>query len=113
MLIVEWYFSSYSNSATPNEKRVKKSSVAVDQPGQPDKVLVDTIQEDAEEEEEGGWPFFEFSEILCNELFSIAWETRHGAATLLREVIKQTGMSAGVVSPSDVCIIHRTFMSRV
>lgn len=47
-------------------------------------------------------------EILCTELFSVCWETRHGAATLLREIIKHCGWSAGVVSPDNV----RVYSSR-
>lgn len=44
----------------------------------------------------------EFSEILSNELFNSAWEVRHGAATLIREIVKRCGGSAGITSPDEV-----------
>jgi TATA-binding protein-associated factor len=42
------------------------------------------------------WPFESFSEMLMNDLFHSSWETRHGAATGLREVIKYHGNTAGI-----------------
>ena len=44
----------------------------------------------------------ELSEILCNELFNAAWEVRHGSATLIREIIKECGKVAGVISADKV-----------
>lgn len=42
--------------------------------------------------------------MLCNELFSKVWEVRHGAATLLREIVKQCGYGAGVLNPESVSV---------
>ncbi|XP_067936864.1 TATA-binding protein-associated factor 172-like [Watersipora subatra] len=78
-------------------KKLKTMNVAVEQPGQTEKILLDTVAEEAVEEDTS-WPFLEFSEILCNELFSPVWEVRHGAATLIRGLVNQCGYSAGVVS---------------
>ena len=41
------------------------------------------------------WPFESFCVELCSDLFSPAWETRHGASSALREIIKLHGSSAG------------------
>ena len=41
------------------------------------------------------WPFDCFCELLMADLFHTAWETRTGAATALREVIKLHGRGAG------------------
>lgn len=57
-----------------------------------------------QEEDDDGWPFLDICEVLCNELFSKVWEIRHGAATLLRQIVKQCGYSAGVVNPDSVSI---------
>ena len=42
-----WSFCSTSINA-PADKKVKTTNVAVDQPGQPDKILLDTVTEDVE-----------------------------------------------------------------
>ncbi|XP_059483347.1 TATA-binding protein-associated factor 172-like isoform X1 [Neocloeon triangulifer] len=47
------------------------------------------------EEHATGWPFEEFCAQLGQDLFSSAWEVRHGAATALREVLKVHGAGAG------------------
>ncbi|XP_052070007.1 TATA-binding protein-associated factor 172-like [Mytilus californianus] len=54
-------------------------------------------------EEVEEWPFESFSEMLMNDLFHSSWETRHGAATGLRDVIKYHGNTAGmsVDTPQD------------
>lgn len=41
------------------------------------------------------WPLEAFVEALCQDLFSAAWEVRHGAATALREVIRLHGRGGG------------------
>nr|CAD7594396.1 unnamed protein product [Timema genevievae] len=41
------------------------------------------------------WPFESFCDRLCQDLFSLSWEVRHGAATALREVIRLHGAGAG------------------
>ncbi|XP_056018084.1 TATA-binding protein-associated factor 172-like [Ostrea edulis] len=56
--------------------------------------LVMEASVDIEEDEE--WYFESFCELLMNDLFNSSWETRHGAATGLREVIHIHGDSAGL-----------------
>ena len=41
------------------------------------------------------WPFDFFCDALMNDLFNSSWETRHGAAIGLREVINTHGTEAG------------------
>ena len=50
------------------------------------------------------WPFAAFCEQLMNELFSAAWEKRHGAGLGLREVVLCHGGGAGlsVTTPSNM-----------
>lgn len=47
------------------------------------------------------WPLDWFAGELMNDLFSPCWETRHGAATGLREVVKLQGRCAGRVATAD------------
>lgn len=50
----------------------------------------------SEEEEEGSqWPFQRVSEYLAIELFDQTWETRHGAAMGIREILRVHGAGAG------------------
>ena len=44
------------------------------------------------------WPLEWFADELMNDLFSPCWETRHGAATGLREIVKLQGRCAGRVA---------------
>ncbi|KAL4240937.1 btaf1 RNA polymerase II [Mactra antiquata] len=53
----------------------------------------DSVATDIIEEED--WPFDYFCECLMSDLFHSQWETRHGAATGLREVVKLHGRGAG------------------
>lgn len=41
------------------------------------------------------WPLENFCDSLTQDLFSTSWETRHGAATALREVVRICGKGAG------------------
>ncbi|XP_050390117.1 TATA-binding protein-associated factor 172 [Patella vulgata] len=68
-----------------------------------DKTLIDTGDNTLNLEEMDEWPFETFCEVLMNDLFNSSWEIRHGAATGLREVIKQHGRGASKSSdtPSD------------
>lgn len=43
----------------------------------------------------GDWPLEWFCDQLSQDLFSSSWETRHGAATALREVLSVHGKGAG------------------
>jgi TATA-binding protein-associated factor len=52
----------------------------------------------AEEETDGGeWPYDRLCEFLMVDLFDPQWETRHGAAMGLREIIRAHGAGAGRV----------------
>ncbi|KAJ8949069.1 hypothetical protein NQ318_016971 [Aromia moschata] len=54
-----------------------------------------TIQYDLEAGDAGDWPLEWFCDQLSQDLFSSSWETRHGAATALREVLSVHGSGAG------------------
>ncbi|XP_023219948.1 TATA-binding protein-associated factor 172-like, partial [Centruroides sculpturatus] len=49
------------------------------------------------------WPFQSFCDELTQDLFSLSWEIRHGAATALREIVRIHGKGAGKTTdtPSD------------
>jgi TATA-binding protein-associated factor len=47
------------------------------------------------------WPLEWFADELMTDLFSPCWETRHGAATGLREIVKLQGRCAGRVATAD------------
>lgn len=47
------------------------------------------------------WPLEWFADELMTDLFSLCWETRHGAATGLREIVKLQGRCAGRVATAD------------
>ncbi|XP_069123766.1 TATA-binding protein-associated factor 172-like [Argopecten irradians] len=66
-------------------------------------VMESSIDNTLNMEEVEEWPFETFCELLMNDLFQSTWESRHGAATGLREVVKLHGQSAGmsVDTPSD------------
>ena len=57
------------------------------------------------------WPFDFFCDLLVGDLFSSAWETRHGAASGLREVIKLHGRGAGksMDTPADQVKIYMSY----
>lgn len=50
---------------------------------------------DLEAGDAGDWPLEWFCDLLSQDLFSSNWETRHGAATALREVLSVHGFGAG------------------
>lgn len=51
-----------------------------------------------DEEEDGGeWPYERLCDFLMVDLFDPQWETRHGAAMGLREIIRVHGAGAGLV----------------
>ena len=47
----------------------------------------------------GSWPFQALCDSLCADLLSPRWESRHGAATALREVLRTHASSAAVQAP--------------
>ncbi|KAH7943366.1 hypothetical protein HPB52_007279 [Rhipicephalus sanguineus] len=52
------------------------------------------------------WPLEAFVVALCQDLFSAAWEVRHGAATALREVIRLHGRGGGRCSSTPAGQAH-------
>lgn len=65
-------------------------------------------------DEQEDWPFDFFCDLLVGDLFSSAWETRHGAASGLREVIKLHGRGAGksMDTPADqMAVVNQIFLS--
>ena len=49
----------------------------------------------------GGWPFQAVADHLVVDCLNPAWETRHGAALALREILSCQAASAAVVAPVD------------
>ncbi|KAM7432717.1 btaf1 RNA polymerase II [Porites harrisoni] len=87
----------------PASKKRKTASVIVDQPAESDKMVVDQVTDvSATFEESTEWPFENFCQELCQDLFHQSWEVRHGAATGLREIIKVHGQGAGKTLDSSV-----------
>ncbi|EFA08205.1 TATA-binding protein-associated factor 172-like Protein [Tribolium castaneum] len=75
-----------SNGDEPEKKRIKievkdESNSSMDVP----EIDLDS----------GDWPLEWFCDSLSQDLFSSSWETRHGAATALREIITVHGRGAG------------------
>ena len=53
------------------------------------------------------WPLEDFSSRLSGDLFCSSWETRHGAATALREIVSHHGHCAAKAlnqTKEEVCI---------
>lgn len=50
---------------------------------------------DLEAGDAGDWPLEWFCDQLSQDLFSTNWETRHGAATAIREILTVHGSGAG------------------
>lgn len=48
---------------------------------------------------QGAWPFGAMCEQACLDVLAPDWETRHGAAVALREVLRSHAASAGVNMP--------------
>ncbi|KAL4933672.1 DNA-binding ATPase [Aspergillus undulatus] len=59
----------------------------------PDKSIIQP--EIAEDTDNIAWPYERMCEFLMVDLFDYSWETRHGAAMALREVIRVQGAGAG------------------
>ncbi len=47
----------------------------------------------------GAWPFQALCDSLCTHLLSPRWESRHGAALVIREVLRSHACSAAVQAP--------------
>ncbi|KAL9957258.1 hypothetical protein ACROYT_G038872 [Oculina patagonica] len=101
----------------PVSKKRKTASVIVDQPAESDKMVVDHVTDvSATFEESTEWPFENFCQELCQDLFHQSWEVRHGAATGLREIIKVHGQGAGKTldtSVDDLQIQNRKWLENM
>ncbi|GAB6025941.1 btaf1 RNA polymerase II, B-TFIID transcription factor-associated, 170kDa [Chamberlinius hualienensis] len=85
-----------TNGIDIDEPEFKKVKTMDDQRHQEDASAAESINESSQlYEESGEWPFESLCDQLCHDLFTPAWETRHGAATALREVIRIHGSGAG------------------
>ncbi|KAJ2754387.1 TATA-binding protein-associated factor mot1 [Coemansia pectinata] len=86
------------------ESGVVMSQTAVDVTEQPGggAIVVEAKKADSRETlfaiSSGRWAFEAVVEILCIDLFSPSWESRHGAAMALREIFRSHGFGAGRVS---------------
>ncbi|XP_052235352.1 TATA-binding protein-associated factor 172-like isoform X2 [Dreissena polymorpha] len=86
----------------PPHKKLKTENGAVELPASTEPL------------EQEDWPFDWFCEQLMTDLFSGAWETRHGAATGLREVVRNHGQGAGksIDTPVDqMSMVNQLWLS--
>lgn len=80
----------------PEIKKRRTTNVLVEQPSQEDMVFMDNVPDNTFVWEDAcEWPFESLCDQLCQDLFSSAWEVRHGAATALREIVRVHGSGAG------------------
>lgn len=64
---------------------------------------------DLEAGDAGDWPLEWFCDQLSQDLFSTSWETRHGAATAIREILTVHGKGAGrstYLSTDEVILVN-------
>ncbi|XP_071538423.1 TATA-binding protein-associated factor 172 isoform X2 [Panulirus ornatus] len=91
--------SEYVADDGPEKKRMRVTSVvSTDQVGSDDeeRMVVDEGPLGIYPGEEGSeWPLENFCDNLTTDLFSPSWETRHGAATALRHIIRIHGQGGG------------------
>ncbi|XP_018335221.1 TATA-binding protein-associated factor 172 [Agrilus planipennis] len=79
-----------TNGDEPEKKRIKFEDLRVkEEMHQGFSVSTEVDSND------GDWPLEWFCDLLSQDLFSSRWESRHGAATALREVLSVHGRSAG------------------
>ncbi|KAK7502412.1 hypothetical protein BaRGS_00006365 [Batillaria attramentaria] len=81
-----------------------------------EKLVMDTGDNTVYPDEMEEWPFQWFCEALMNDLFHNSWETRHGAATGLREIIKIHGRGAGKtndIAADQMESVNQTWLSDV
>lgn len=60
-----------------------------------------SLDDDADHDGEGVWPFRNFVEQLILDMFDPVWEIRHGSVMALREILAHHGASAGVLLPNS------------
>ncbi|KDQ06750.1 hypothetical protein BOTBODRAFT_39402 [Botryobasidium botryosum FD-172 SS1] len=104
----------------PTSARKSSTPKAHSQTPTPEKIVIDPTkggQVDAKERAqskalevaEGHWVWSGVVGVLLVDLFSPAWEVRHGAALALREIIKVQGASGGMkeeLSPEENALVH-------
>jgi len=79
-------------------KKMKTETVFVPQPDSDTMVIDQVVDEKGDLENTWKWPLESFCSQLVADLFSPKWEKRHGAATGLRELMKNHGVSGGMVA---------------
>ncbi|XP_060522113.1 TATA-binding protein-associated factor 172 [Cylas formicarius] len=97
-------YRQHSNGDEPDTKKIKTE----------EKTAI--IQYDLEAGDQGEWPLEWFCDQLSQDLFSSSWETRHGAATALREVMSVHGKGAGratYLSPEQNETYHQIWLEDV
>ena len=94
-------------------KKIKTETVFVAQPESDTMVIDQVIDNKGDLENCLEWPLSLFCTQLVTDLFSPKWEKRHGAATGLRELIKNHGVSGGLVAgctPEENDIHHKAWL---
>jgi TATA-binding protein-associated factor len=92
-----------SSIGPPSAKKLKTSSVVVEQAGDSDKVLIDQVaDEESLYDNSEEWPFTWFCQEMFHLLFNPQWEVRHGAASALREIIKLHGDTANIQASTPI-----------
>ncbi len=97
---------SHESKTAPETSSLVLAQLGIAQPAKKRKLSVDddpgrtlskssSLDEDSEDVVcyPDRWPFLHFARIMCTYLFSPRWETRHGSATVLRELIRVHGSS--------------------
>lgn len=82
------------NNEEPDKKKIKLEDV---------KVKEENLNLECENGEAVDWPLEWFCDQLSQDLFSSSWESRHGAATALREIITVHGRGAGRATYLPAC----------
>lgn len=85
------------NNDEPDKKKIKLEEV---------KIKEENVNVECENGED--WPLEWFCDQLSQDLFSSSWETRHGAATALREIITVHGGGAGRATYLPACEVCNT-----
>lgn len=105
----------------PDKKKLKVEDVKVkeENTGEEEWVKIDlcvnlaNFSADTDFADSADWPLEWFCDQLSQDLFSSSWETRHGAATALREIISIHGRCAGRAAyiPSNEVGLHLKYFA--
>ncbi|XP_068240504.1 TATA-binding protein-associated factor 172 [Palaemon carinicauda] len=79
----------------PERKRPRICSKGLTDEAYSDDESQMVVDEGPASEEVCEWPLEMFCNLLSTDLFSVSWESRHGAATALRQIISIHGQGAG------------------